>query len=263
MNGTALENTEQLLHNALTDVTKGFNAEITDSFEKMGSSEDGRWTGKVVDNEDPDKLGRVKILVFGFYDELPKSALPWAVPDISYIGGTNGSFIIPEVGTFVRGYFDQGDIQKPIYDSVAFSMQTALNAVKNPSIMKFEDYPHKMVLMETDQGDYLTLNRADGETRFHHRTGLDITVGADGSLHINIGGKLNQQGNIKIECHGDTEIKTEGETKITSEMGNVTVDAKAGMVMLGNNQSKQFVNNIPVCPITGMPHFTGNKNVLC
>lgn len=263
MKGETLKNTDQLLQNALSDVTNGFNAELVDNYEKFGTTSDSRWTGKVVDNDDPDKLGRVKILIFGFYDELPKSALPWAVPDISYIGGTNGSFIIPEVGTFVRGYFDQGDIQKPIYDSIAFSMQTALNMTKNPFIMKFEDYPHKMVLMETDQGDYLTLNRADGETRFHHRTGLDITVGADGSLHINIGARYSEQGNIKIECHGNTEIATNGETKITSKMGNVTVDAEAGMVMLGSNQNKQFVNNIPVCPITGMPHFTGNKNVLC
>ena len=127
MKGEALKNTDQLLQGALSDVTNGFNAELVDNYEKFGTTTDGRWTGKVVDNDDPDKLGRIKILIFGFYDELPKSALPWAVPDVGYIGGTNGSFIIPEIGTFVRGYFDQGDIQKPIYDSIAFSMQTALN----------------------------------------------------------------------------------------------------------------------------------------
>ena len=261
MKGSILANTDQLLQNALNDVAGGFNAELADSYEKFGTPDDGRWTGKVVDNDDPNKLGRVKILVFGYYDELPKSALPWAVPDINYIGGSNGSFIIPEVGTFVRGYFDQGDIQKPIYDSIAFNMQAALNTTKNPSIMKLEDYPHKMVLMETDQGDYLTLNRADGETRFHHRTGLDITVAADGSLHINIGSNYTENGNIKIECNGDTEINTHGNTSVISKTGNVTVDSKDGTVFLGHNKVKYPVNNLPICPITGMKHCVGNRKV--
>ena len=140
---------------------------------------------------------------------------------------------------------------------------TAKNKTKNIMINKLENYPHKMVLMETDQGDYLTLNRFDGETKFHHRSGFDITIGADGSLTINTGARYSQQGNIKIECHGDTEIKTNGDTTVTSEFGNVTVDSKLGFVMLGKNEAKQLVTHLPICPITGMPHCTGNTNVIC
>lgn len=255
--------TDEMLNEITDKVDSGFKEQQTGTYEKFSQDPHDRWTGKVIDNLDPEMLGRVKILVFGYYDELAEFALPWAVPDISYIGGSNGSFVVPEVGTFVRGYFDQGDIQKPIYDSVAFSEMTATNKTKNMMINKLQNYPHKMVLMETDQGDYLTLNRFDGETKFHHRSGLDITIGADGSLTINTGAGYSQLGNIKIECHGNTEIKTDGDTSVTSKYGNVTVDSKYGFVMLGKNKTKQLVNNLPICPVTGMPHCTGNKNVMC
>ena len=255
--------TDELFRDVESGLNTGFRQQQAGTYEKFSQGDDGRWTGKVIDNDDPEKLGRVKIMVFGYYDELSEYAIPWAVPDIGYIGGSNGSFIIPENGTFLRGYFDQGDIQKPIYDSVAFSEITARNLTRNFIVNKLEDYPNKMVLMETDAGDYLTLNKASGETLFHHRSGLNITVDANGSLTINTGALYMERGKLVINCNGDTEISTHGDTSVTSEFGNITVDSKLGFVMLGRNEAKQLVNNFPICPITGMPHNTGNTNVIC
>lgn len=254
---------DELFRDATTSIDKGFDQQQVGTYEKFSDDIEGRWTGKVIDNDDPDKLGRVKIIVFGYYDDLAEFALPWAVPDIGYVGGTNGSFIIPEVGSFVRGYFDQGDIQKPVYDSIAFSEMTAQNTTKNMLINKLEDYPHKMVLMETDQGDYMTLNRKDGETVFHHRSGLDITIGADGSLTINAGMNYNQNGNIKINCYGDTNIETNGDVSLKSTTGNVNIDAVQGDINLGRNTIKRLINNLPICPVTGLDHCVGNTNVKC
>ena len=254
---------DELFKDATTSIDKGFDQGLAGTYEKFDDDDKGRWTGKVVDNDDPDKLGRVKIVVFGYYDELAEFALPWAVPDLGYIGGTNGNFVVPEVGTFVRGYFDQGDIQKPIYDSIAFSEMTARNLMKNQLVNKLEDYPHKMVLLETDQGDYLTLNRKDGETLFHHRTGLTITIGGDGTLTINTGSSFAEKGKFIVNCDGETQIETQGDVKITSLTGNVNIDAVGGMVNLGRNTSKQLINNLPICPVTGMPHYVGNTNAMC
>lgn len=266
------ENLDELLNNALSDVEKGFKNQLYNNYEKFDQAIEGRWTGKVIDNDDPEKLGRIKIIVFGYYDELPESALPWAIPDLGYVGGTNGNFIIPEIGTFVRGYFDQGDIQKPIYDGIAFTEMTAKNMIKNQMIFKQEDYPNKMVLMETDQGDYLTLNKKTGETNFQHRTGLNITIGADGSITINTGSNYNASngissttnmnvGNITINTDGNTEIKSTGNVNVYSTKGTVEIDAEYGEVRLGKNVAKQLVNNLPICPVAGIEHCIGNTNV--
>ena len=37
------------------------------------------WTGKVVKNDDPMKLGRIKIRIFGYYDDLDVANIPWAL----------------------------------------------------------------------------------------------------------------------------------------------------------------------------------------
>ena len=65
-----------------------------------------KWTGKVIVNNDPERLGRVQIRVIGYYENLEDKWLPWAVPDISFMGGKCGSQIIPEIGSMVRGYFE-------------------------------------------------------------------------------------------------------------------------------------------------------------
>lgn len=263
----AVETMDELLSNALNDVEKGFKQQVFNTYEKQEQSDIGKWTGKVIDNDDPEKLGRVKIVVFGYYDELPESALPWAIPDLGYVGGTNGNFIIPEVGTFVRGYFDQGDIQKPIYDGVAFTEMTSKNILKNQLINKTEDYPNKMVLMETDQGDYMTMNRANGEMELQHRTGLNITIGADGSITINTGSNYSNLaggvGNVTINTDGNTEINSTGNINIKAERGSVNIDSTLADINLGRNPMKQLINNLPICPVTGIQHCIGNTNVKC
>ena len=37
---------------------------------------EGRWEGKVINNNDPEKLGRIQIQIFNFYDDLPKDGIP-------------------------------------------------------------------------------------------------------------------------------------------------------------------------------------------
>ena len=76
-----------LLNDAMTSIEQGFEKSLVtnDDYNSVDPAGD-RWTGKVIDNDDPLKLGRVKILIFGYYDDLAESALPWAVPDMGFFG---------------------------------------------------------------------------------------------------------------------------------------------------------------------------------
>lgn len=218
-----------------------------------------RWEGVVIDNDDPEKLGRVKIRIYTLYDNIPQESIPWAVPDITFIGSTVGNFIVPENNTILRGYFDMGDIQKPIYDSIAYN----IDHLNDSEVDYTEDYPHKMTLLETDQGDYLTLNRKTGELAFIHRTGACFFVKQSGEIEISPGTDtdsgtdsdlvLTVNGNLKATVQMDCDIKAQG---------SVYVDAGV-MVELGKNVSKMFVNNLPNCLVTGAPHQINNTNVTC
>lgn len=216
-----------------------------------------RWTGIIVDNEDPQQLGRVQIRIIGFYDEIPDYLLPWAIPDITYLGSSRGSFIVPEINSIVRGYFDKGDIQKPIYDSLAFQQKNVERDTLG--ILDKSDYPHKMVLMETDQGDFLTLNRKTGQLIFTHRTGASTTIDALGNIFINAGIGL-YNGGLNVDIQGDVNISSKGNLTINA-LNNVKIESVAGSIELGNNPEKQLINNIPQCFICGAMHTIGNTQV--
>lgn len=76
------------------------------------------WLGEVVDIEDPQKIGRVKIKVYGKFDELANEDIPWAYPGtINNSGSDSGgsSFSVPKLGAIVSVRFDQGNIYHPEY----------------------------------------------------------------------------------------------------------------------------------------------------
>jgi len=151
-----------------------------------------KFVGKVVDNKDPDKLGRCKIRVFGlFSDKIDDTDLPWATPDMDFVGSKVGSFVVPPVDTIVNVYFNKGDIYQPHYTTKTIDKN-------NLSSQKDTDYPDNMVMYETDNGDYLTINRKSKETTFHHSSGAEIKIDKLGNVNV----KASATG--KYTLHGVT-----------------------------------------------------------
>jgi hypothetical protein len=81
------------------------------------------WVGVVEDRNDPQKLGRCKVRVFGYHTEdlniLPKDDLPWAIPitpiTSASTSGIGSAPVGPVEGTWVIGWFLDGDEkQQPI-----------------------------------------------------------------------------------------------------------------------------------------------------
>lgn len=77
------------------------------------------WVGRVEDIEDPLKVGRVRVRVFGYYDAIPKDKLPWALCALPTIStgldgyGYSPSFLLENSTVF--GFFADGhDALTPI-----------------------------------------------------------------------------------------------------------------------------------------------------
>jgi len=87
------------------------------------------WIGEVINNEDPNEDGRVKVMVFGKFDELDEEDIPWATASNFMTGGDSsgsGSFSVPKEGSIVNVTFDNGNIYQPEYTYV----QTISDALK-------------------------------------------------------------------------------------------------------------------------------------
>lgn len=70
--------------------------------------------GKVEYNIDPEKKGRIKVRVFGKFENIPVEGLPWATPDNRFF---TGQYLVPRVGEIVCVRFDNDDTNMPLYGS--------------------------------------------------------------------------------------------------------------------------------------------------
>ena len=219
---------------------------------KAPAKELKKWTGIVLNNADPDKLGRVQV---------PTALLNKFNISRNVIVLGIGDFVVPELNTILRGYFDNGDEMKPVYDSVAFnSAYTSKEGDFFDWYTRTEDYPHTMVLFQTDQKDYLVMNKKTGELAFTHHTGTVMRVDPDGNIDIGTSIYSGGPANLNINISGDAQLNTFGNIQI-SAMKDVNINSTMGQINLGNNLAKQLVNNLPSCLICGAPHCLGNVQV--
>ena len=177
-----------------------------------------RWFfGSVVDVMDPEKLGRVKVRVFGVYDSkdeenknlIADNDLPWAqivVPVTTGIHEGKGQNLGLLVGTQVFGMFLDGkSSQLPmVIGTVPKVIDTGeVDSDKNP-ILKSDanpkaeaNYPHNKVY-ETETGHFKEYDDSGtGRIREQHQDGTYYEMTDDG-IHI--------YGNTKVTIHGKGEV---------------------------------------------------------
>ena len=89
------------------------------------------WIGEVIDTNDNLKLGRVKIRIFGKYDNLDESVIPWSIP---YNQLASGNVNIPKIGELCNVFFENGDENIPFYKGVVKTNDDLISEYAN-------DYP--------------------------------------------------------------------------------------------------------------------------
>jgi len=82
------------------------------------------WIGVVEDRIDPEKLGRVRVRIFGYHSDdkslLPTEDLPWAIPIHPITSAASSGIGVtplgPLTGTWIMGFFLDGeDMQQPAF----------------------------------------------------------------------------------------------------------------------------------------------------
>ena len=72
----------------------------------------GKYRGLVIENIDPEQIGRIIVQVPDVLGEIPSS---WAMPCVPAAGIQSGCFIVPPIGSQVWVEFEQGDPDYPIW----------------------------------------------------------------------------------------------------------------------------------------------------
>ncbi len=131
----------------------------------------GNYRGKVLSTSDSDQLGRIRCEVYPMMigedtaknldgvDGIAIASLPWAVPAMPLSSGAGsgyGSFMVPKVGSFVFIFFEEGDINQPVYFAEAQTKTHGLPASRTVN------YPNRKVV-KTSSGVEIIIDDTTGE----------------------------------------------------------------------------------------------------
>ena len=131
----------------------------------------GMYRGKVLSNSDSDQLGRIKVEVYPMLigvatarshdgvDGIATVDLPWAIPAMPLSSGAGdgyGSFTVPKVNSFVFIFFEEEDINQPVYFAEAQTKGRGLPA------SRLTNYPNRKVV-ETSSGIKIILDDSTGQ----------------------------------------------------------------------------------------------------
>ena len=72
----------------------------------------GKYRGTVINNIDPEQIGRIQAIVPAVSNVVPTS---WAMPCVPFAGKSEGFFAVPQIGSGVWIEFEGGDPDKPIW----------------------------------------------------------------------------------------------------------------------------------------------------
>ena len=218
-------------------------------------------TGTVVDNMDPEEMGRVKVMFPWMSDEYVSAWARMVQPGASN-GGT-GFLWLPEVGDEVLVSFDRGDVNCPyvignLYNGIArpipppeidgvVSERRIMSQTRH--MIEFNDGPEQLGINITT-GDETVIIRMDAEAQaltvisagavtVEAAEAVSITAGGD--LSIEVGGDLSIESGgavsivagaaASVEATGDLSLQTEG--AMTANGTDVTVTGEAAVTVMG------------------------------
>lgn len=133
----------------------------------------GKYRGQVVDNEDPDNLGRIKAKVPRVLGEETSG---WALPAFAY-GGTSeqGLFALPDKDAGVWIEFEGGDLSFPIWSGTWYSRNAVPEKARAGMKIWKTKSGHKIVL--DDDAPALHIRDSKGSSITLDSGGVKITAG--------------------------------------------------------------------------------------
>lgn len=207
------------------------------------------YLGMVEDNNDPEKLGRLKVRIAPYADFETTDDLPWVYPTLATHGNipSAGGLNVPEIGSQVRVYFPSHDLTAPYYTGAE------LNETNRTTFFD-DDYPNAYGYKDS-RGNFIRVNKARDTIHMQHSSTSNMKVSPDGSMQIALSNgayfTFSNQNNFELSIGAvDIAGTAEGSLTVRADMQmdvstpNFRVAAKTaeftGDVKVGTGASGMF-----------------------
>lgn len=153
----------------------------------------GKFRGRVIDNKDPLKIGRITAEV---PDVLGDVASTWALPCLPFTGRQAGQYVVPEIGAGVWMEFEQGDPSFPIWtgswygDASELPPRAAAELPTSQPVVIQTPGAHKLVMSDVPGGTGILLEAKGGAYIQIDEKGVTIGNGKGASIVL-IGDEVN------------------------------------------------------------------------
>lgn len=213
----------------------------------------GKFRGIVIDNEDPEKRGRIRVLVPSV---LADQTTDWALPCLPYGGiSQQGFFMVPDIDSQVWIEFEEGDISRPIWVGTFWQQED-----DTPEDAK-KDSPTTRML-QTTSGHILQFDDESGAEQFrlYHPADTELTIDHEGTVlladptgaEVKIDAAATEitikdsHGNSMTLDSSGTVVEDANGHKITMEAAGITAEApkivlKGSQVHLGDEGGEPVI----------------------
>jgi uncharacterized protein involved in type VI secretion and phage assembly len=206
-------------------------AAMRESAVETGGYAKGVALATVTDNNDPDKMGRVRVKYPWFKDSSQSYWAPIAVP---MAGNSRGVYFLPEVDDLVLVAFDRGDLTHPYVLGALWNGQDSppstntggkndVRMIKSRKghVLTFDDGTKGVVSIQLNDGKTILIN--DDGIQIDDKSNNTITIKTQsGEISISASGTLNLSGaSISLQSQGDLELKATGNLTISGTMVNI------------------------------------------
>lgn len=177
----------------------------------------GKYRGFVVDNNDPEQLGRVTVRVPSV---LGDAVTGWALPCLPFGGlAEQGLFLPPEVGAQVWVEFEEGELSHPIWTGAFWQAgDVPTEAALSPPTTR---------LLKTPSGHRLQFDDQSGQEKFllHHPAGSEISIDSQGSILLTDANGATLSMDVSAT---KVEIADSSGNKLTMSASGTTVEDMSG-----------------------------------
>nr|WP_320010948.1 phage baseplate assembly protein V [uncultured Desulfobulbus sp.] len=200
----------------------------------------GKYRGFVVDNNDPQRLARVRVRVPSLLGE---AETDWALPCLPCGGLENqGFFTVPDIGAQVWVEFEGGNLNYPIWTGTFWQQEADI-----PEEVKADQTTTK--LWRTPGGHVFLLEDCGGEeiVRLEHSGGAMLEMDAEGNVELHTNGeeKLvlsaaeqslsleDQHGNTLTMNNRGIQLEDMNGNRFTMETSGITIESGGTITLNG------------------------------
>lgn len=202
----------------------------------------GKYRGLVVDNADPERLGRMRLRVPSVLGN--EVVTGWALPCAPYGGMRDQGFLfVPEIGAGVWVEFEEGDLEFPIWVGTFWSRPGGESELPRPD-GDVQDPPTQKII-KTVKGHTIQLEDAEGEEKIVIRHKDDSYVSIDKNGSVIIGNKngstivlnASDENLMLVEQHGNVISMNADGVTVANADGSAAVE-------LGSELARLIAKNI-------------------